>query len=377
MTNMKKVDVHVHSKGSQQVIRGSNATRKLGVKESYVDFEHQYRLAKKRGMDYVTLSDHNSISEAMKLVEAHPKDTFMSCEYLIKGRPEGQDLEILVLDIDQQMHCSLMNATEYGAKAFVDLVRQADRPFSLAHPAWAVQPKPRLTVNELEEWVGMCDVIEGLNGDCQRENEVAQIIAKYKGKPMSGGSDDHGGLHTGLTYTVAPEASSKEEFLQHFKEGKIHSEGEGGSIRKFYREIMSIGRGYLASEKVKIKSLGIRKYAELYPDRFLKGLIVKPMLPFILMLTARFSKEAYEMRCKDLEDAYIRHIKQGHEKLIQEVIGNLEKKLENNIESLESMVKSPEAYIPTYSFIERIIKYFLGKKDYVYTDFTDRNSRSR
>ena len=375
---MKKVDVHVHSKGSQQVIRGSTVTKAMGVKESYVDFEHQYRLAKKRGMDYVTLSDHNSISEAIKLVEAHPKDTFMSCEYLIKGRPEGQDLEILVLDIDPQLHCSLMKATEYGAKTFVDAVRQADKPFSLAHPAWAVQPRPKLiTVDELEEWVDLCDIIEGLNGDCQRENEVAQIIAKYKCKPMSGGSDDHGGLHTGLTYTVAPEANSKEEFLQHFKEGRIHPEGEGGSIRKFYREIMSIGKGYLASEKVKIKSLGIRKYAEQHPNRFLKGLIAKPMLPFILMLTARFSKEAYEMRCRNLEDSYLAHIKQKHEKLIQEMIGNLEKKLDNNVESLESMVKSSEAYIPTYTLIEKVIKYLFGKKDYVHTDFTDRDSSAR
>ncbi len=371
---MKKVDIHVHSRGSQQVVRGSSVTKSLGIKESYMTFEHQYRLAKSRGMDYVTISDHNSISEAVKLVEAYPKDTFMSCEYLIKGKPDCQDLEILVLDVDQHLHEELMEAAALGAKAFVDLVRKAGKPFTLAHPAWAVQPKPRLTVDELEEWVDMCDIIEGINGDCQRENEVAHIIAKYKKKPMSGGSDDHSGLYTGLTYTVAPEAGSKEEFLQHFKEGRIYPEGEWGSIRKFRRELTAIGKAYITSEKCKRKTMGIRKYAAVHPGRLLRGMIVPPVLPIILMMTARFSKEAYEVRCKQLEDAYLAHVKQKHEQLIHEVIGSLEKKLETSIESLEGMVRPSDKYIPTYSLVEKVIKYIFGKKDYVHTDFTDRNA---
>ncbi|MFN3411940.1 MAG: PHP domain-containing protein, partial [Exilispira sp.] len=64
---LKKADMHVHSCFSQ---RPSNWILKtIGTRESYVDPFEIYKFAKSVGMDYVTITDHNSIDGILKLKE--------------------------------------------------------------------------------------------------------------------------------------------------------------------------------------------------------------------------------------------------------------------------------------------------------------------
>ena len=75
---MIKIDMHVHSKYSEHP--SDWFLQRLGAKESYTEPEHLYRTAKQRGMDYVTITDHNRIDGALLLKEKYPQDVLIGLE---------------------------------------------------------------------------------------------------------------------------------------------------------------------------------------------------------------------------------------------------------------------------------------------------------
>ena len=60
MTRIYKADLHVHSNHSNK--SSIWALRKINCPESYTTPLFIYKTAIKRGMDYVTITDHNSIN---------------------------------------------------------------------------------------------------------------------------------------------------------------------------------------------------------------------------------------------------------------------------------------------------------------------------
>ena len=86
-----RCDMHVHSRGSNNVIP-LRFTKIFGVRESYSSPEDIYKIAKGRDekykidppMDFVTITDHNSIEESLRLTYLYPDDTFTGCEYAVK-----------------------------------------------------------------------------------------------------------------------------------------------------------------------------------------------------------------------------------------------------------------------------------------------------
>jgi len=61
--NPYKADLHVHSSHSNKPTYW--AMRKFNCPESYTSPLQLYHTARQRGMDFVTITDHNSISGAM------------------------------------------------------------------------------------------------------------------------------------------------------------------------------------------------------------------------------------------------------------------------------------------------------------------------
>ena len=69
----KKADLHCHS-----VYSTFKYFRIANTRDSYNRPEDVYRLAKQRGMDYVTLTDHDSIDGCLYLLDKHPDLTTSS-----------------------------------------------------------------------------------------------------------------------------------------------------------------------------------------------------------------------------------------------------------------------------------------------------------
>ncbi len=74
---LKRADLHCHSRFSV-----FKYFRRANTRDCYNAPEDVYRIAKERGMNYVTLTDHDSIDGALYLLNKHPdlKDFFIGEE---------------------------------------------------------------------------------------------------------------------------------------------------------------------------------------------------------------------------------------------------------------------------------------------------------
>src|SRR5512138_3763372 len=93
-----RADLHVHSSHSNKPTYW--ALRKFNCPESYSSPEFIYHTARKQGMDYVTITDHNSIAGA--LVIAHLPGAFVSSEVTCYFPEDGCKLHVVVLNVDEE-----------------------------------------------------------------------------------------------------------------------------------------------------------------------------------------------------------------------------------------------------------------------------------
>ncbi|WP_448584524.1 glycosyltransferase [Thermocrinis sp.] len=232
---LAKADLHLHSKASN--LPGGWLSQILNCPESFTEPQEIYKRLKERGMTYITITDHNTIDGVLEI--AHLPEVFISCEYTVLFPEEKAKVHVLVYGIDEQMHQDLIKLRE-NVYEFVKYLKEKDIAHSLAHPLYPVQDT-RITKSLVEKFVLLFDnweIINGTRGEGLKtiEEKLARLydgwekIRKLEEKyniqslrsrehiAFTAGSDDHGGLDLGRTWTEA-NASSKEEFLKAIKEG--------------------------------------------------------------------------------------------------------------------------------------------------------------
>jgi hypothetical protein len=100
MNDMSRADLHVHSSASQLSKLG--VQRSLHIPECATDPLEVYALAKRRGMDFVTVTDHDTIEGALAI--AHLPDTFISEELTASFKSEPQAVHVLCYGITPDDH---------------------------------------------------------------------------------------------------------------------------------------------------------------------------------------------------------------------------------------------------------------------------------
>src|SRR5215510_6530020 len=95
-----RVDLHCHSTASQLSKLG--VQRALGLPECATPPEEVYELAKRRGMDFVTITDHDTIDGV--LTTADRPDVFISEELTVEFKGEPQAVHVLVYGIRPEQH---------------------------------------------------------------------------------------------------------------------------------------------------------------------------------------------------------------------------------------------------------------------------------
>src|SRR5262245_20748199 len=100
-----KADLHVHSYHSKQ----SGSFKFLRSRDCYSAPEAVYRAAKARGMDVVTLADHDSIDGCLEFLNRHPDAAaFVMGEEITCWFPEGDiEVHLGVYGITEQVHRDL------------------------------------------------------------------------------------------------------------------------------------------------------------------------------------------------------------------------------------------------------------------------------
>jgi len=239
---MAKVDLHVHSRFSDHPSEWF--LQRLGANESYTEPEFVYRAAKKLGMNFVTLTDHNDIRGALQLRAAHPDDTFISVEATAYFPEDGCKVHVLIYGISEDEFAEIEEVRKdiYRLSAYLHAHQLAH---SIAHATYSVNDK--LSVAHLEKLILLFDNFEAINGARARHSNnawatvlqnlspahIEQLQQRHGITPASptpwikgltGGTDDHAGLFIGRTYTVA-EARTVDDFLAALRARKTSAAG--------------------------------------------------------------------------------------------------------------------------------------------------------
>ncbi len=126
-----RCDLHVHSRFSTD--SGNYALKRARLGESFTEPERIYRVALARGMDFVTISDHNTVEGALRI--AHLEHTFLSVEVTTTFPEDGTPLHVLVWNLSEEDHRDLQpyRPSVYDLVAFL---RERCLVHALAHPLY-------------------------------------------------------------------------------------------------------------------------------------------------------------------------------------------------------------------------------------------------
>jgi len=235
-----RVDMHCHSTASQLSRLG--VQRSLGLPECATPPDEVYALAKRRGMDFVTITDHDTIDGCLEL--AHRPDCFVSEELTARFAGEPQAVHVLCYGITPGDHEWLQ---EYAGdvEACAAYLHENEIACALAHPFYNVAAP--LTRRHRRRLAELFPIWEVRNGSRAPElNMPAVVYVETHGSTGIGGSDDHAGVDIGRTYTEVPAASTPEEFLARIRKGDAAADGEQGSAAKWAHAAMALATRALA-----------------------------------------------------------------------------------------------------------------------------------
>jgi len=229
-----RVDLHCHSSASQ--VSKLAVQRAAGLPECATPPEEVYELAKRRGMDFVTVTDHDTIDGVLEI--ACRPDVFVSEELTAFFPGEPQAVHVLCFGITPDDH-EWLQANAGSVEECAEYLHGNEIACALAHPFYAVaaplEPRHRRKLARLFE------VWETRNGSRAGElNMPAAIYVDTHGGTGVAGSDDHAGVDVGRTYTETPAAASTEELLTHLRAGRTLAAGEQGSAAKWSHAAIAI-----------------------------------------------------------------------------------------------------------------------------------------
>jgi glycosyltransferase involved in cell wall biosynthesis/predicted metal-dependent phosphoesterase TrpH len=219
--------MHCHSTASQESRLG--VQRAVGLPECATPPEEVYELAKRRGMDFVTITDHDTIAGVLQIADR--PDVFVSEELTAHFRGEPQAVHVLCYGVSPDDH-EWLQANRGDVELCAAYMYERDIACALAHPYYTVAAP--LTARHRRRLAELFSVWEIRNGARARElnRPAATYVATRDGIGI-GGSDDHAGVDIGRTFTEAPPAATPAEFLAHMREGAVRARGAQGSAAKW------------------------------------------------------------------------------------------------------------------------------------------------
>jgi len=236
-----KCDLHVHTVNSGMC---TVPIFKRICRESYSDPVEVYQTLKQRGMDLVTVTDHDSIDAGEHL--RHHRDFFLSEEVTCRTS-RGTELHVGVYDITERDHIEMQRRRDDLA-AFFAYLDQRELLFSINH-AFSGLTGAR-EESDFDEFASRFPAVEVLNGQILRlANSHAEAFAQRHRKIALAGSDSHTLASLGRTYTRVQGARDRREFLEGLKRGRTATFGESGDYWKLTRAVLEISCGMMGDRR--------------------------------------------------------------------------------------------------------------------------------
>jgi glycosyltransferase involved in cell wall biosynthesis len=238
-------DLHIHSRHSTRA--ADWVLRRLDFPASYSDPLQTYERLRAAGMQFVTLTDHNTLAGCLEI--AHLPGVIFGEEITV-GFPDDEcKVHLLVWGLTETQHRDIQPLRENIFELQQYLAEQA-LAHAVAHPLHS--PNEKLTPLHFQKLALIFRHFEGLNGRYHERlgeatrfalgaltpRQIEVFVARTGLDPTHdepwrkvfvGGSDDHGGMYPARAYTQTPPAKTAAEFLAHIREGRCETKGEGGT----------------------------------------------------------------------------------------------------------------------------------------------------
>ncbi|MBN1521101.1 MAG: glycosyltransferase [Candidatus Aureabacteria bacterium] len=254
---MKKTDLHVHSKFSEHPSEWF--LQRIGASESYTEPDFIYETALQNGMSFITLTDHNCIKGSLYLKEKYPEQVFTGVESTAYFPEDRCKIHILIYGLTEGDFQEVQKRRK-DIYELRDFLRERNLAHSIAHATYSVNN--RLTLQHLEKLILLFDVFEGINGARSKASNmtwmhvlqnlspahIEDLYRTYKIEPFSsdpwvkgftGGSDDHGGIFIGKTYTCSEE-NNIVSFLESLKNKKTCAAGRHNNYQSLAFSIYKV-----------------------------------------------------------------------------------------------------------------------------------------
>lgn len=307
---MAKADLHIHSKYSNRP--NEWFLQRLGAAQSYTEPEAIYEHAKRAGMNFVTITDHNTIEGSLQLAQKYP-DAFTGVQTTTYFPEDHCKIHLLIygLNGEQFEEVQRVRADIYQLR---DYLVDQEIAHSVAHATYDINH--RLTISHLEKLALLFDVFEAINASMNdpgnrawyhwlkylTSDHLAMLEEKYSIraqhedswiKGFTGGSDDHGNLFVGKAYTMG-NAATREAFLEGVYKRKTFAKGRSSDFHTLAFTIYKVAQDFSSN---KSKSFARSPFASISSLIFDEG---KPSILDSIVAMAMKAENGYKRQVGEL-----------------------------------------------------------------------------
>ena len=242
---LKRADLHCHSRFSV-----FKYFKRANTRDCYNAPEDVYRLAKERGMSYVTLTDHDSIDGALYFLNKYPdiNDFFIGEEVETKFPDTGQRIHIGVWGLTEEQHREVQKLRP-NIRELVPYMKSQGMLFGINHLFQSYRMK-NVAARYIAELIEMFDIFEVMNGAMAsfHNKMIQQLVTTLKHEhgrhiSMVGGSDAHTLKHVAKVHTVS-KGDTPAEFLDNVRRGECFAWGSEMRFRELVADIYLLTIAY-------------------------------------------------------------------------------------------------------------------------------------
>jgi predicted metal-dependent phosphoesterase TrpH len=242
---LRRADLHCHSRFSV-----FKYFKRANTRDCYNAPEDVYRIAKERGMSFVTLTDHDSIDGCLYMLEKYPEmnDFFIGEEVETYFPETGQRIHVGVWGLSEAQHREIQRLRR-NIRELVPYMKSERLIFGVNHLFQNYRMK-NVAANYVSELLAMFDTFEVMNGAMASVHNkmVQQLVATVKeqhGKQvaMVGGSDAHTLKHVAKVHTVS-RGETTAEFLENIRAGNCFAWGSEMRFRELVADIYLLTIAY-------------------------------------------------------------------------------------------------------------------------------------
>src|ERR1043166_102035 len=154
---MSLCDLHIHSRFSARSEEW--LFRRFDFPDSYSDPRDLYRLVRERGMDFVTITDHDTIEGNLQILDL--EHTFISEEVTTYFPHDPCKIHLLVWGITEAQHAEIVTLRE-NIFELQTYLQKGGITHSVAPPLYNINGK--LEVSHLEKLILLFKHFESING---------------------------------------------------------------------------------------------------------------------------------------------------------------------------------------------------------------------